>query len=98
MQVIVFTPEEYISLIEEAASKAVEKFINAKQNANRIESFISPEQFGKEHGKHAGTVRRWIHSGKIKGYKIAGQLMIDRDEANAMIRQKIVKVHEFPEA
>ena len=90
MQVVILTPEELQGVVNNAANRAVEKFSEAQPTKIMQISFVDTKEYGKETGKHPITIRRWIHKGYIKGYKVGGRLMIDREEANAVIRGKSV--------
>ena len=98
MEVIVLTTEELQVITDNAATRAIEKFFDAQPSHKQTISFVDTDEYGKETGRHPITIRRWIHRGYIKGYKVGGRLMIDREEANALIRQKSVAVHRFPES
>lgn len=98
VQVVVLTTEELQERMDNAAFRAIEKFVGTKSVEKQLTSFVDPDEYGKEMGRHPVTIRRWIHSGFIKGYKVGGRLMIDREEANAIIRQKEVQPCQFPEA
>ena len=98
MQITGFTDEELQIFADNVADKAILKYIEAVKPRKQPASLIDTEECGIKWGKHPITIRRWIHKGLLNGYKVGGRLMIDLEEANAMIREKKVVVRQFPEA
>ena len=98
MQIIGFTEDELQAFADNVATKAIMKYKSELKPTKKAASFMAPEEFGLETGKHPVTIRRWIHKGLLTGYKVGGRLMIDREEADALIREKKVVVRQFPEA
>lgn len=50
----------------------------------QFEKLLSTQTFAKKAGVSAGTVSKWLRSGKIKGMKQSGKWMIDAGELNAI--------------
>lgn len=48
------------------------------------EKLLSTQEFAKKAGVSAGTVSKWLRSGKLKGKKQSGKWMIDASELNAV--------------
>jgi predicted site-specific integrase-resolvase len=48
------------------------------------ENLLSTQEFANKAGVSAGTVTKWLRSGKIKGMKQSGKWMIDAGELSAV--------------
>jgi predicted site-specific integrase-resolvase len=48
------------------------------------EKLLSTQEFANKAGVSAGTVTKWLRSGKIKGMKQSGKWMIDAGELSAV--------------
>lgn len=103
MKIVVFTEEELDAFVNSIIDKyeKIQRKLQIEKESITVKqpvSFVDTEDYGKETGKHPITIRRWIHKGLLTGYKVGGRLMIDREEANALIREKKVVIRQFPEA
>ena len=96
MKIFGITEDELNAFGINIVERTIKKYLEIPEPQKQPVSFIDTEEYGKETGKHPITIRRWIHKGLLTGYKVGGRLMIDREEANALIRQKKVSVRKFP--
>jgi|TARA_S200002703_G_scaffold2105_2_gene3419 hypothetical protein len=51
---------------------------------NEVSEVISNEYGVKP---SLGTVRSWLRDGKIKGVKVAGKVLVDRDSLNNLVKK-----------
>jgi len=58
-----------------------------KTTTRRAKRFVSTNEMGPLLGVSPRTIRNWINSGEIKGYKIGHSLKITREEAIRVLRR-----------
>jgi predicted site-specific integrase-resolvase len=54
----------------------------------QTEKMLSTQEFAKKAGVSAGTVSKWLRSGKLKGKKQSGKWMISASELNTVAGTK----------
>ncbi len=62
------------------------------------EKLLSTQEFAKKAGVSAGTVSKWLRSGKLKGKKQSGKWLIDASELSAVGGHQSLEPNEKPAA